>query len=54
MSPQQKFEELRKDYSVETIIQVATTMILYYIGIGQNELQQFWREVGDIAKNNNE
>lgn len=52
MSPQEKFKQLKEEYSYSYIIDVANTMVLYYTGIGQNELRQFWEQVGEIANYN--
>jgi hypothetical protein len=53
MSPHEKFEDLNKDYSTAYIVEVAQYMTLYYTGIGQRELRQFWSQVEDIANFNN-
>lgn len=52
MSPQEKFKQLNKEYIATYIVNIANTMVLYYVGIGQNELRQFWQEVEDIANHN--
>ena len=52
MSPKEKFEQLDKEYSYSYIVEVARNMTLYYTGIGQKELRQFWSEVEDIANIN--
>lgn len=49
MSPKEKFEELRKDYSHEYITKVARNMTLHYAGIGQKQLRDFWSQVEEIS-----
>jgi hypothetical protein len=50
MSPQEKFEELISKYGLDYVLKVANHMVLYYTGIGQDELRAFWIQVGDSER----
>lgn len=52
MSPQEKYEQLKIEYSNEYIEKVANTMTMHYTGIGQTQLREFWSQVEDIAITN--
>lgn len=51
MSPREKYDELKEAYTIEYIEKIADHMVLYYSGIGQTELREFWVQVGDITFN---
>lgn len=52
MKPREKYTQLKEQYSDAYIAEIANTMTLYYAGIGQDELRQFWSQVGDTANYN--
>ena len=51
MTPaEEKYKQLSISRCQNTIREVANNMQLYYIGIGQEELEEFWRQIEKLAK----
>lgn len=53
MTPQEKFKELIEIYDYAYIIKIIDHMTLYYVGIGVEQLREFWLLVGIEAEQYN-
>lgn len=45
MSPKERAQKLRDERSYECGLLVIENMMLYYIGIAQTELEEYWNQV---------